>query len=315
MKQVNDSSTEVVEARLLLPADSDGLRESLQWPGTDLAFVFEPHEQHGMKKESVLSKAKYLHMVEAAVQRLHAGEAQKVVLSRIKEVALNTNTNLEGLFEQLCKAYPNCLVSRISLSDGSHWMGATPEVLLKKRGEQYMIMSLAGSQKNIGVDAKDYKWGEKEEREQETVTTFIQQELLSIGVSDLVKSEAYTHLAGPVVHRRTDMQFSFQGDMSTLVSVLHPTPAVGGFPKKEALEMIHDLEPHSRGFYTGLIGVKRANGDCDLYVNLRCMRIHENVAHLFVGGGIMPDSDAEKEWEETELKSQTLLKFLDQNQA
>jgi isochorismate synthase len=90
---------------------------------------------------------------------------------------------------------------------------------------------------------------------------------------------------------------------------------VGGYPKNAALKMIDELEPHDRSYYTGVIGFLRGNGDADLFVNLRCMRISGNTADLFVGGGIMPDSNAEKEWEETELKSQTLLRFLDEHQA
>jgi isochorismate synthase len=305
----------IVQSRLLLPINSDGKREHFVWPSTPHQFVFDPHDESGQKSDFVLSKSSYLSMVDEAIKRLKEGEANKVVLSRIKRLELNSEPNLDVIFERLSEAYPNCLVSLVSLSDGSHWIGATPEVLLKKRGEHYNIMSLAGSQRNTGIMPQDYEWGKKEEREQETVTSFIRSELLAIGASDVTQSQAYTHLAGPVVHRRTDLQFSFKGDVETLVRALHPTPAVGGFPKEKALEMINSLEPHSRGFYTGVIGVKRKNGDCDLFVNLRCMRIRGRMTDLFVGGGIMPDSESEKEWEETELKSQTLMKFLDASQT
>lgn len=300
---------------MCFPADKQGHRENFEWTEEMDGLVFKPHFSKVPKPNAVIDKMGYLAMVNEVVSRLQKGEAEKVVLSRIKSVELPKNFNLDNLYQKLTRAYPNCLVSLISLEDGSHWIGATPEVLLKKRGGAFEIMSLAGSQKSTGISLDQYQWGSKEEREQNTVTDFIVQSLTSAGATDIVKGQPYTYEAGPVVHRRTDLRFSFSGPMESLLNALHPTPAVGGFPKQKAQEMIDEMEPHSRMYYTGIIGLIHDNGDADLYVNLRCMRISNNVAHLYVGGGIMPDSDAEKEWEETELKSETLLRFLNEHQG
>ena len=86
---------------------------------------------------------------------------------------------------------------------------------------------------------------------------------------------------------------------------MHPTPAVCGLPKEKALDLIYKTEPYDREYYAGYLGMVEKD-TVDFYVNLRCMKIYENTAALFVGGGITANSVAKKEWEETELKAETL---------
>ncbi|MGB0175928.1 MAG: chorismate-binding protein, partial [Owenweeksia sp.] len=90
---------------------------------------------------------------------------------------------------------------------------------------------------------------------------------------------------------------------------LHPTPAVGGWPKKEALAYIEDHEKHDRAYYSGYFGL-RTKDSFAYYVNLRCMQVYNNAVVLYAGGGILADSDPVSEWEETEAKLQTLLRVI-----
>jgi isochorismate synthase len=90
---------------------------------------------------------------------------------------------------------------------------------------------------------------------------------------------------------------------------LHPTPAVSGTPRKDALDWIRSEEKHERQFYAGIIGSMDEHS-MNLYVNLRCAQIIGSDIYLYVGGGFTADSIPEKEWEETENKSKTLLNLL-----
>jgi isochorismate synthase len=94
-----------------------------------------------------------------------------------------------------------------------------------------------------------------------------------------------------------------------LLKHLHPTPAVAGLPKKVAQQYLAALEGHERRLYTGIIG-RATEGKEKLYVNVRCAEIIDQTLFAYVGGGFTPDSEPLLEWEETENKSQTLLRLL-----
>jgi len=94
------------------------------------------------------------------------------------------------------------------------------------------------------------------------------------------------------------------------VEALHPTPAVAGQPKEDAIRFIKELEPHDREYYTGFLGPINKDREIDLFVNLRCAKITPTSLSLYVGGGITLDSDPADEWDETRWKAESLLKIL-----
>jgi isochorismate synthase len=91
---------------------------------------------------------------------------------------------------------------------------------------------------------------------------------------------------------------------------LHPTPAVAGFPVAESVKYILENEPHQRGLYAGYWGYLNEEGNGLLSVNLRCLHWHNNRSTLYLGAGILSESDAETEWQETCRKSETLLNVI-----
>ena len=91
---------------------------------------------------------------------------------------------------------------------------------------------------------------------------------------------------------------------------MHPTPAVCGLPKNKALEFLLKNEIHNREFYSGFLGPVNIGKSSALFVNLRCMQLKDKEAVIYVGCGITADSQPEKEWEETQLKSQILLSVI-----
>ena len=124
--------------------------------------------------------------------------------------------------------------------------------------------------------------------------------------------ERFSRKAGQVEHLCTPISLkvgSANGRLAEILSVLHPTPAVGGYPKELAMEWIRRVEPHERRYYGGYLGPMFGE-HVRLFVNLRCMEVDDSRLRLYVGGGLTDKSDPESEWKETEAKAQTLLSII-----
>jgi isochorismate synthase len=244
-----------------------------------------------------------------AVQKLkiaiqHAGLI-KVVLSRIVRETLG-NTSIETLFQRMCTEYPNALVYCFVDRQLGTWIGASPEVLLRRIDRHYFLMSLAGTKRTD----ETREWTEKETHEQRLVTDFLLNAIEPHTIEHQEIQGPYPHPAGPVTHLRTDITFTADAAIEkALIDTLHPTPAVCGLPREMASEAIAILESHNRELYSGFIGLfEKEQTHC--YVNLRCAKVVENDLYAFVGAGITSDSNEQDEWRETENKSRTLLDLL-----
>ena len=236
------------------------------------------------------------------------GVAEKIVLSKLVHYGHSLQQEWIHLFDRLCVQYPNAFVYAFASEASGVWIGATPEILLSREGSAVRTVALAGTR----PVANGGSWRSKEFVEQDYVTRFIQQALLNCGVRDFHVKGPVTVEAGQVLHLQTSFVFDFNqigSGLWALVDHLHPTPAVSGFPKKQAVDIILREEQHEREYYSGYLGPVGAT-HMHLYVNIRCMKVTHGGAALFVGGGLTLESDAEEEWNETELKSQTLLSVL-----
>jgi isochorismate synthase len=258
----------------------------------------EQHSPFSISKEAYTEQATYL------VSSLQTSALEKLVYSRVKSAPLTISGTT--LFERLEAAYPKAFVYYFKDPVLGEWIGATPEVLIKGTNQSFESMSLAGTKK-----AEDESpWGAKEIEEQDFVSQFLQQTLVNHGVSDLRSDGPKTVIAGPLAHLRTDFQWKSNLDQAwNIAQDLHPTPAVSGTPRDHALAWIQSEEKHERQFYAGMIG-SMDEQSMNLYVNLRCAQIQGDQIYLYVGGGFTADSIPEKEWEETENKSRTLLNLL-----
>ncbi len=274
-------------------------------------FVCESFSNHNTKPDVEISKAEHAAVIESALKLFQTTLLKKVVVSRIRKKTC-TKSILEWLniYTSMCVAYPNALVYWLRIGN-EVWMGATPELLLSKRGKEYKTVALAATKTYDPTQQIEHTtWGEKEGREQSIVTESILTSLQAIGAKPTQHIGPRTIQAGSLLHLITEISFEFEGSVHQVLSALHPTPAVCGFPLEYARQFIYNHEPHSRSLYTGYLGVLYANGDADYFVNLRCMRMRENEITLFAGGGIVEGSVAEMEWEETERKMSVMGKFL-----
>lgn len=228
----------------------------------------------------------------------------KLVLSRAISKPLK-NTTPSHLFEELCDKYPAAFVYHFNDRNLGEWIGASPELLLRRIKNHYFLMSLAGTRSSAEIP----NWQDKEIVEQRIVTDYIEGILHEMRV-DYETEGPYNHKAGPVTHLRTDLWFESASNIThDLVRRLHPTPAVCGIPPTKAQESLRVVEKHDRELYTGIIGFFD-NEQTHCYVNLRCAQIIEGVLHAYVGAGITADSKPEAEWIETENKSSTLFTLL-----
>jgi isochorismate synthase len=254
----------------------------------------------------------YMEQVNAIKSSISTGAFQKAVLSRIRVIEGSYFSLVPRLFQAICRKHPNAFVYLFK-SDEHFWMGASPEPLLRLSEGRISTVSLAGTRPYAEKHMDINRWTVKEVLEQEYVTRYIHDVLHSFGIRDYRVTSPYVKKAGNLVHLSTDFSLAFDkfdGRLWELVEALHPTPAVAGQPKDDAIRFIKHLEPHDRDYYTGFLGPVSHDQEIDLFVNLRCMKIHPDHLSLYVGGGITLDSDPSDEWDETRWKAESLLKIL-----
>jgi len=136
-----------------------------------------------------------------------------------------------------------------------------------------------------------------------------------IRLREYLETGPKTVLAGNLYHLRTDFEvdthaLNFPELSSVMLRLLHPTSAICGVPKIPSLKFLSEMEGYNRSFYSGFLGPVQVDGDSNLFVNLRTVRLKNGVATFYAGAGITEDSVPEREWEETELKCDTLLKVI-----
>jgi len=252
---------------------------------------------------------------ELFLKALHAGSCEKIVLSRTMQLSVSSGFSAGALFGAACEAYPDAFVYLCHTPLTGTWFGSSPELLLSGEKDSWQTVALAGTRRikdsEAGWDAKTPCWDAKNIREQQVVTAYLEKQLR---IKNLIGSisEPYTVRAGQLMHIKTDFRFQMpeQGRVGDLLDFLHPTPAVCGYPKTEACRLILAHEGYDRAYYSGFAGPLSQEGKTDLYVNLRCARMTDKGLVLYAGGGLMPDSELKSEWEETEVKLQTLLSLI-----
>ena len=245
----------------------------------------------------------YIEEVKKAIEIIRENNLPKLVISRPikKEIS---NLNLLDSFKNICANYKNTLCYLL-ISDDEIWIGATPEILGKfnKKTQEFFTMSLAGT---LPINEE---WSNKEIEEQKPVSQYILEKLKDFS-DDVKVSETYTHNSGNIKHLRNDFSAKINSEkLEELITKLHPTPAVCGIPKDFCKEKILEIENYNREFYAGYIKIETEE-EIYYFVNLRCAKIFKNNIIAFAGGGITIMSNPEKEWQETELKSQAILNHL-----
>jgi salicylate biosynthesis isochorismate synthase/menaquinone-specific isochorismate synthase len=279
--------------------------------------LFDPSPGGDTAITSVTAPGAYEAAVAAAVERIRAGELEKVVLAREVVVEGPAAHSPAATFGALREAFPSCFCFCVGSPEAA-FLGASPELLIRRRGASAATVALAGSTRRSADPAVDDHLGEqllrsaKDRHEQEIVARRIERKLAPRSVwveaepePGLVKVANIQHLATPVHAQLADPLSAVE-----LAALLHPTPAVGGEPADVAEAVIAELEHLDRGWYAGPVGWMDSAEDGEFCVALRSALLRDRTAHLIAGAGIVADSDPAAELAETELKLEALLPLL-----
>lgn len=262
------------------------------------------------------NKAHFLQVVAKGIQTIEADTLEKIVAARTKMIPLPTEFDLGKTLAKLLSSYPHSFVNFFHLPGIGTWMGASPEVLIETKGDYFYTMSLAGTQPAQGDNPlKSAAWTQKEIEEQALVSRYIVDCFKTIRLREYEEHGPKTVLAGNLLHLRSDFRVNtqttgFSNLGSVMLGLLHPTSAVCGMPRKEALKFLKTEEGWDRNFYAGFLGPVGIEQETSIYVNLRTASLGKEHALLYAGAGVTEDSVPEKEWEETELKCEIIGKFI-----
>lgn len=261
----------------------------------------EDPDWNSIQFPSSTQQESHLQKVKESIELIRSGEIHKIVLSKVAQIE-HEAIHLVQLFKALCEAYPKAFNYVCFHPDSGVWSGATPEILLQKKQDQFTTVALAGTRVEDGRS----KWSEKEYQEQGIVKDYILEELTKTKVENIQVSELSEAQNGHLRHLKNTLTFTHLGPEKLLLEALHPTPAVCGTPKHAALDIIQRLEAHDRSYYTGYLSLTNKENEADYYVNLRCMQVSQNASLLYAGGGITASSDPVKEWNELLTKTKIL---------
>ena len=255
--------------------------------------------------------AHYRMSVEAALDAIHAGTVDKVVLARHVDVPGSFDaghTWWRGL-----AANPTAHGFAVSLPDGM-WVGASPEMIGEVEDDTFSTHPLAGSCPRAAGDRGGPAHGgalltsPKDQREHRFVVDHIVQNLAPLARRidlplrpDILATDSMLHLGTHI----TGVLRPHVDALRTALTI-HPTPAVCGAPSADAAAMIRECEPEPRGAYAGLVGWSDANGNGQWALALRCARLGTESTRLFAGAGVVQGSTPDHEHAETAAKLGTM---------
>lgn len=264
--------------------------------------------------------------VDQVLERLNQGALEKVVLSRTLHITLPQAVDIHQLLLNLACQNAHGYTFAVNLGENDcaadsceaprTLIGASPELLVTKTGMQLKANPLAGSAARSDDPVEDERRAAallasvKDRHEHKVVIDAVVAALrpyckkldVPAGPS-LVQTKTMWHLSTEINGELADASTS----SIELAMALHPTPAICGTPTDLARDVIYEIEPFDRGFYTGAVGWCDANGDGEWAVTIRCAEAEGRSLRLFAGAGIVAGSHAEAELAETSAKFRTLL--------
>ncbi len=279
---------------LFIPAELAEVPAADAWP-----------EQQHIPQRAATTRAEYASLFQLYTGFIHSGQIRKIVLARTADEDKPATFSPYRALQQACAMQPNAFKALVHTPQHGTWLFCTPEQLITgSGGEQWYTMALAGTRMPCTLP-----WDAKNRQEQALVADFMR-EVLTPLADELTESAPENLRAGNIEHLCTRFRLRMPpGRILTLLDQLPPTPAVCGSPVAAARELLLTYPDIDRSCYAGYLG-PWGNGGVQLYVSLRCMQIFSDFCRLYAGGGLMPDSDEESEWQETAAKMQTMKSLL-----
>lgn len=279
-------------------------------PGGDPpdSFTLVPADPHSCWKDKVA----------AAVGVIAGGgpdRLDKVVLARRVDVSANRPFVVPDVLARLAALYPACMVFHVG-----GFLGASPELLLERRGPTVRSYPLAGTVARSGDVASDERLisallaSDKERSEHGFVVDGIAAALAPVCAALSVPDRPDVLGLRNVSHLATPISGLLRGDPPPsaldLVARVHPTPAVAGTPTARAVRYLSEVEGFDRRTFAGPVGWMDHRGDGSWALGIRSASVSGSEASMYAGVGVVADSDPAAELAETQLKLQALLAAL-----
>ncbi|WP_447039176.1 isochorismate synthase DhbC [Streptomyces sp. DSM 118878] len=281
-----------------------------------IALPAETPDATDWRIRPVPSPEEYGQGVAEAVERMWRGDFSKVVLARTLELTAPAPLDIPAMLQRLARRDPSGHTFALPTAPGRTLLGASPELLVSRRGRQVVANPLAGSTPRSADLAEDVRRAAallesaKDLHEHAVVVDAVHQALASFCTDltvparpTLIRTATMWHLSTTV----TGALASPDASALELACALHPTPAVCGTPTATARDVIRETEPFDRGFFTGMIGWGDADGDGEWVVTIRCAEAEERSLRLYAGAGVVAASDPAAETAETGAKFRTFL--------
>ena len=253
------------------------------------------------------NKNDYLSNIQNIIKKINNKDLSKVVISRLSKYSLKKGLDKGHLVEYLNKKHSNCFNFFINFNKDKSFIGSSPEKLIKLSNNTTLsIDALAGSSKKIN-DLKETK----EIDEHNYVIKHIKDIMSPICKKIYIPKKPETLNLKYIHHLITSItgELKNKTHIIDLIKKLYPTPALLGYKSKKALQIINDIEKTDRGWYGGCIGTFDTKGNGDFFVPIRSCLLNQRELFIFTGSGIVSKSNAEKEWEETQIKSKHILDY------
>ena len=279
--------------------------------------LLDPHPTERHTIAGAMAPEHYEAAVARAVELIAGGRLEKIVLAREVDVHGPAPHDGAAVFGVLREAFAGCFVYAVGRGDAT-FIGATPELLVRREGLRLRTVALAGSIGRSADPAVDDHLGErllrsdKEREEHAIVARRIERTLRPHAVWVTMPEEPHVVRIANIQHLAAAIRAQLTQPVAAveLAGLLHPTPAVGGEPAGVALPLIRALEGIDRGWYAGPLGWTDANEDGEFCVALRCALLQGRLARCFAGVGVVADSQPAAELAETEVKLGALLPVL-----
>jgi len=320
--------TEGTDARLVLPERLLVLRGGAAWLTTNVVvspahWPPDPSQNRAAadvsrpaSEQAPLSPNAWKALTGSVARGIRHGQLgiAKVVLARALEVHHSQPIDTVAALRELAATYPSTTVFAFAHKD-TRFLGATPERLIVLHHGTASTMALAGSIDRGATPAEDQALSEKllhdpkERAEHAVVVGALRDGLAQVCSRIVADAEPRVHKLPNLQHLLTPIrgQVTPGHGVLDLVERLHPTPAMGGFPRQPALELIRANEGLDRGWYAGPIGWVNRAGEGEFVVGIRSALVQGCSATLFAGCGIVAESNAAAEYAESDWKLKPML--------
>ncbi|MEQ6377618.1 isochorismate synthase [Bacillaceae bacterium S4-13-56] len=273
-----------------------------------------PVDMVDVKEIGVDTWKEHVHQVTEEIKK---GRVDKVVLARELRAHFSGRVAISSILKKLVSEHPNSYIFIMESGDDC-FVGASPERLVKVENQEVLSTCLAGTAPRGKTEEEDRIIGtdllsdSKNLQEHQFVVQMIKESVADCCKTLSVPKQPILYPLRHMQHLYTPVRGILKDDMSLLdiVERLHPTPALGGEPREDALTFIRDYEDMERGWYGAPIGWLDQMGNGEFAVAIRSALIHKDQASLFAGCGVVEDSDPEAEYEETRIKFGPMLSVL-----